>query len=206
MIEKPQNQAQQLDQVWQEYQQALKAFLHTKVNNPADVEDLLQEVLLKSFIKLDSLKDASSIKAWLFQIANHSVIDFYRKNAKKSETLDGKDSELEEEHDNRIKEELAHCVQPFINALPEPQAGLLQAIELEGISQKAYAEQQGIPYSTLKSQVKKARSELKRLFDECCHFQEDKFGNLIDYERKSQADSRASGDGNDEDNQACGPC
>ena len=192
MIEKPQNQAQQLDQVWQEYQQALKAFLQTKVNNPADVEDLLQEVLLKSFIKLDSLKEVTSMKAWLFQIANHSVIDFYRKNAKKMQSLEGDFSEHDMGQDNQMKTELAQCVQPFIQALTEQQAALLKAIDLDGISQKAYAEQQGIPYSTLKSQVKKARSELKLLFEQCCHFQEDKFGNLIDYERKQV--------------NACGPC
>jgi len=172
----------QLDQIWQEYRQALKAFLHTKVSCPDDVDDLLQEVLLKSFTKLDGLKDAASIKAWLFQIANHSVIDFYRKNAKKVDQIEGED-------------ELSHCVQPFISALPYEQAELLQAIELEGISQKAYAEQRGIPYSTLKSQVKKARLELKALFDQCCHFQEDKFGNLIEYEKKqnSNLDMKKSG-------------
>ena len=163
--------------------------MHSKVNQPDDVDDLLQEVLLKSFTKLDSLKDTTSIKAWLFQIANRSVIDFYRKKAKKVDQTESKDSKAEEEQDNRIKEELSHCVQPFINALSYEQAELLQAIELEGISQTAYAEQKGIPYSTLKSQVKKARLELKSLFDQCCHFQEDKFGNLIEYERKQNSNS-----------------
>ena len=184
------NARPQLDQIWQEYRQALKAFLHTKVSCPDDVDDLLQEVLLKSFIKLDSLKDAASIKAWLFQIANHSVIDFYRKNANKAESLaNGKEdeSDTDEVLDNRIKTDLSPCVLPFISALPDAQAELLKAIELDNISQKAYAELKGIPYSTLKSQVKKARLELKSLFDQCCHFQQDKFGNLIEYERKQNS-------------------
>ena len=178
---------QQLDRIWDEYRLALKAFLHTKVNNPDDVDDLLQEVLLKSFVNLASLKDTASIKAWLFQIANHSVIDFYRKNGKKTEQIDVENEE-DQVLDNTIKAELSHCVQPFINALPEAQAELLKAIELDCVSQKKYAEQKGIPYSTLKSQVKKARSELKVLFDQCCHFQEDKFGNLMSYEKKSELD------------------
>lgn len=172
-----------LDQVWQEYRAALKAFLHTKVSNPDDVDDLLQEVLLKSFINLKNLKDASSIKAWLFQIANHSVIDFYRKNATKTETQ-VKEEDGDEVLENTIKADLSPCVLPFIRALPEAQAELLKAIELTGISQKSYAEQQGVPYSTLKSQVKKARSDLKVLFDQCCHFQQDKFGNLIEFEKR----------------------
>ena len=33
-----------LEQVWAEYQQTLKAFIHSKVRNTDDVEDLLQEI------------------------------------------------------------------------------------------------------------------------------------------------------------------
>lgn len=42
-----------LEQVWAEYQQALKSFLHSKVNNTADVDDLLQESLIKTYQNLD---------------------------------------------------------------------------------------------------------------------------------------------------------
>lgn len=178
-----------LDQIWHEYRAGLNAFLHSKLSNPDDVDDLLQEILLKSYLNLASLKDAASIKAWLFQIANRSVIDFYRKNGRiKDEPLWL--SEDEETQDDTVKTALSLCVLPFINELPDDKARLLRAIELEGVSQKNYAEQLNIPYTTLKSQVKKARSELKVLFDQCCHFQQDKFGNLIDYEKKPDACNR----------------
>ena len=173
-----------LDSIWSEYRAGLKAFLHTKLSNPDDVDDLLQDILLKSFVNLANLKEAESVKAWLFQIANHSVIDFYRKNGRSNEALK-LISEDDESLENTVKAELSHCISPFINALPEAQSRLLKAIELESVSQKTYAEQIGIPYSTLKSQVKKARSELKVLFDQCCHYQQDTFGNLIEYEKKS---------------------
>ena len=65
-----------LEQVWAEYQQALKSFLHSKVNNTADVDDLLQEILIKTYQNLDKVQDVSSVKSWLFQLANHTIIDF----------------------------------------------------------------------------------------------------------------------------------
>ncbi|MCL1126250.1 hypothetical protein [Shewanella surugensis] len=75
-------------------------------------------------------------------------------------------------------------IEPFVRVLSGDHARLLTAIELNGMSQKDYATANGIPYSTLKSRVKKARGELRQVFDDCCHMRLDKQGNLIDYDVK----------------------
>ena len=81
--------------------------------------------------------------------------------------------------------DLSHCIEPFLKVLPEELADLLRSIDLEGKSQKAYAQEMGISYSTLKSRVQKGRSELRGLFEGCCHYSLDKQGNIIDFEQKS---------------------
>ena len=171
-----------IEKVWGEYQVALKRFLLAKVSNEADVDDLLQEVLIKSYNNLHTIKDNGNVKSWLFQVANNTIIDFYRKN-KRIKTL--------EEHGNWYAEEdspttslLSDCILPFINELPEEQASLLKAVDIDNKSQKAYAEELGISYSTLKSRVQKSRHSLKGIFDGCCHFSIDKRGNLYDFEEK----------------------
>jgi len=172
-----------IEAIWSEYRSSLKAFLHSKISNLSDVDDLLQEILLKTHNSLDTLKEQSSIKSWVFQIANRAVIDFYRKNGR-AKDLSAEDLWYgDQEHD--VKTELSNCVAPFIKVLPEDLAALMRVIEIEGKSQKAYAEELGISYSTLKSRVQKGRKELRKLFEECCHYRLDKFGNLIDFERKS---------------------
>ncbi|MGY3572220.1 RNA polymerase sigma factor SigZ [Vibrio paucivorans] len=181
----------QLEQVWGEYQQSLKSFLYSKVNHHEDVEDLLQEILIKTYQNLSTLKDADSIKSWLFQVANRTIIDFYRKRARNQ-----RDQELEtddlwfENGERELEQEMSACIAPFIQALPESNASLLSAVDLEGQSQKALAEAEGISYSTLKSRVQKSRSELKALFEDCCHFSLDKNGSVVDYERKDDGKCR----------------
>ena len=64
----------------------------------------------------------------------------------------------------------------FIDALPEESARLLKAIDIEGESQREYAERVGIKYSTLKSQVKKGRGELRNAFEKCCKLSLDSSG------------------------------
>ena len=172
-----------IETIWSEYQDGLRAFLHSRVSNSTEVEDLLQEILIKTLGNIHAVKSEASIKPWLYQVANNSIVDFYRRQAK--------DRELTAENlwygeDNAdIQQSLAQCVLPFINALPPETAALLNAIDIEGQSQKAYAESTGISYSTLKSRVQKGRAELRALFDQCCHFTLDKHGNLVDFDPKS---------------------
>ncbi|WP_310619199.1 RNA polymerase sigma factor SigZ [Flexibacterium corallicola] len=171
-----------LDAIWGEYHARLAAFLHTKVSNKADAEDLLQDIMLKSYRSLPSIRENSSIKAWLFQITNNTIIDFYRKKGREN-PLVAEDLWFAED-EITVDQELSRCVAPFISALPEDKAVLLRAIELEGHSQKEYARQQGIAYSTLKSRVQKAREQLRLVFEECCHFSLDARGMVTDFEAK----------------------
>lgn len=177
-----------IDEIWQEYRSSLKAFLHSKVSNPDDVQDLLQDVLIKTHIAMHTINEKSSIKAWLFQVAHHTVIDYYRKNGQEKhiQTL-----QLWYEPDERnIKMELAQCIRPFIQALPEKSASLLEEVELEGKTQKQLAQELSISYSTVKSQVQKARTELNDVFHACCEYELDTHGNLIEYHPKADFNTR----------------
>jgi len=110
----------------------------------------------------------------LFQIANRTIIDFYRQQASKRE-LNIEDLWYEDYEPN----ELIQCLNPFIQGLPDKYANLLRSIELNGQSQKEYADKNDISYSTLKSRVQKSRQELKKLFDQCCSIKLDSTGNII---------------------------
>ncbi|BBL91903.1 RNA polymerase sigma factor SigZ [Vibrio rotiferianus] len=170
-----------LESIWSEYEHAIHAFLRSKVSNEDDVDDLKQEILLKTYQNLGDIRDVSSVKSWLFQIANNAIIDFYRKRARNQRDNDLVADDLWfEEQEASLKQELSKCIAPFVQALPEEQSQQLDSIELEGMSQKKLAEQQGISYSTLKSRVQKGRVELKKLFEECCSFSFDKQGRMTD--------------------------
>jgi len=171
-----------IERVWSDYQASLRAFLHKNIANPADVDDLLQEILLKTYRNLGTVQDSKKLKSWLFQVANHTLIDFYRKRGKASE-LQAEDLWYQQP-EQAVEEQLSLCVLPFIQSLPKEEATLLKAIEIDGISQKLYAEQTGVKYSTLKSQVQKSRKMLLAVFRQCCDFSVDHQGNISDFEPK----------------------
>lgn len=171
-----------VEKIWSEYQSSLKGFLHNNVSDPDDIDDLLQDILIKSYQNLSKVHDSKKVKSWLFQIAKNTIIDFYRKKNKQPDITDKElwyhDSEPE------VNQQLSMCIVPFINELAKEDAELLTAIEIEGLSQKQYAQKLGVNYSTLKSRVQKSRTKLYDLYNECCTFSIDKQGNIIDYQSK----------------------
>lgn len=173
----------ELDEVWQEYRGRIRAFLRSRISNPADVDDVLQEISLKTLHGLGSLKDTSRIQPWLFSIARNTIIDHYR--GRSTETRLHPADLWHGEEEASVRQELAGCVQPFIAGLPEDHARLLTAIDIEGRPQKDYAQENGLAYSTLKSRVKAAREALRARFENCCRLSMDARGNIADYRSKT---------------------
>lgn len=172
-----------IEAVVTQYQAALRAFLLSRMSNPADVDDVLQEALTKTFRNFHKLDSSEKIKPWLFQIAHNAMIDHYRRTRRVasvlSEDLWYGDPIETAEHS------FEGCVKPFLDALPGEARDLLLAVELEGVSQKQYAEELGVSYSTLKSRVQASRKHLRQLFDECCDIAFASDGSVLDYRQKS---------------------
>lgn len=171
------------EEIWSKYRARIRAFLRSRISNSADVDDLLQEISIKVFNGLSTIKDSQKIQSWLFQTAHRTIIDFYRKSAR-DWGISSDDLWHTEDGPQTLKE-LERCVEPFLHALSPEMAATILAIDIEGVSQKEYAHTKGLAYSTLKARVQKARSNLRDLFENCCHMSVDTNGNIADYRSKS---------------------
>lgn len=166
-----------------EYQSSLRAFLLSRMRDSSDVDDVLQDALTKTFQNLHTLKSEEKIKPWLFQIARNAMMDHYRRRSRGASV--SADDLWYNEPDETAEHAFEGCVEPFLDALPSDAGDLLRAVELQGISQKEYAERLGISYSTLKSRVQASRKQLRQLFDQCCNIAFASDGSVLDYTRNS---------------------
>ena len=180
-----------IDTIWREYRQGLQRFLQSRIASPADAEDVLQDILIKSHQHLHTLTRENSIKPWLFQIAHRAIIDFYRKRGRQGD-IAADDLWYDETESDDIHDALLQCMTPFINALPEDNAALLNAVDLQHVKQKDLAKNLGISYSTLKSRVQKSRQLLRDVFNECCEFEMDADGNIVDYQQRDNHCNRCN--------------
>ncbi|MDX8364806.1 RNA polymerase sigma factor SigX [Cytobacillus sp. Hm23] len=64
---------------YEKYHQDIFQFLFYMVRNKEQAEDLVQEVYIKVLKSSDQFEGNSSEKTWLFSIARHVAIDYFRK-------------------------------------------------------------------------------------------------------------------------------
>jgi len=141
------------------------------VGNPADAEDLLQEIFLSAHRKLDSFRGESALGTWLYRLAMNLCLDYLRSKASRTSHLtDALDDEpgladassrgLANRALTRIDMERA------VAQLPEGCRAAFLLHDVEGLEHREVAEALGIAEGTSKSQVHKARLRLRALLTE----------------------------------------
>lgn len=173
-----------IELIWKEYYDQLLMFILKRVSDKATAEDILQNVFIKILSNIDSLKDSTKMKSWLFQITRNAIIDHFRR----SKTSGNIPSFLTEENDElngNVTEEVGNWISPFISSLPEKYKEALILSELNGMSQKEMAAHLGISYVAARARVQRGRKMLKKKLTQCCIFHTDKYGNILDYSSKN---------------------
>jgi len=173
------------EKVWQEYHSRLRAFIKSRISDDTATDDILQNVFLKMHAGLASLKDATKLQSWLYQIARNAIIDHYRIQ---KATVDIPEWLTHPQSDSgeKVTQELSDCMQPMIELLPENYRDALILSELKGLTQREVAQAQGISLSGAKSRVQRGRALLKEMIIDCCQLEFDHNGRLCDYERKGK--------------------
>jgi RNA polymerase sigma-70 factor, ECF subfamily len=171
-----------VEEIWEQFDHNLKGFIRRRVRNEGDAEDILQEVFLKIHSNIDGLREADKVGAWLHQITRNAIVDYYRRPgstlASPLEAADGMVDGTAEVGD--FDEGLA-CLKPMIAGLPEKYRRALELTEYGGMTQREAAAELGISVSGAKSRVQRARARLREMLLDCCHFEFDHLGNILDY-------------------------
>lgn len=170
-----------VEHVWETFHAPLLRFIQGRVSDPAAAEDILQEVFLKVHGRIATLQDTEKLASWLYQITRNAIADYYRERRPDigvPETL-ALEPELDEREVERV---LALTVKLMLNDLPDIYRAALVLTEYEGLTQKELAERLGISLSGAKSRVQRARQMLKQMLLDCCHFEFDRRGAIIDYQ------------------------
>lgn len=167
---------------WQEHKSRLRGYIAKRVHESAAVDDILQDVYLKAYTSLHTVKSHGSITAWLFRIAANAIVDYYR-SQKPWAGLPDQLAAPEPERD--YVAELANCLQPLISELPETYRSALVLSEIEGMPQKEVANRLGISLSGTKSRIQRGREKLRQRLLDCCDIEVGQNG-IIGYEPRDK--------------------
>jgi len=168
------------EMVWEEFNTGLKHFILKHVQDEQSTEDILQDVFIKIHTHIGNLRESDKLQSWIYQIARNAIADFYRTN-RFIPRLQEVPYAPEDPFDDVVNGLLPY-VKKLVENLPCEYREALLLTEYEGLNQRELAERLGLSISGAKSRVQRAREKVKLMLLECCHFQFDRRGRIIDYE------------------------
>jgi len=155
-------------------------FIRKRVGDPAEAEDILQDVFyefVEEYRLPESIEQASS---WLFKVARNRIIDRFRKKKEVSLSETGDEEEYrldlalpspdagpEAEYARAV---LLDALREALDELPDVQREVFVEHELEGRSFKEMAAKSGVAINTLLARKRYAvlhlRERLQEIYDE----------------------------------------
>ena len=175
--------------IWEQFSHRLRRIIIKRVGNYHDGEDILQDVFFKIYKNIHSLNDKTKLDVGVYQITHNTITDYYRRQKKQlsadfaditKNSMDIADAE------NSAGISLS-CIKPMVHQLPEKYRQAIIMTEYEGLTQKEMANKVGLSVSGAKSRIQRARAMLKKMLLECCAFEFDRLGNILEYQYKNNA-------------------
>lgn len=131
-------------------------------------QDMVQDVFMKVFLKLDRFKGKSSFSTWLYSITYNHCVEYYRKNSKYTHIDIDEGVDLPLDDDAYEKELLSLRVQELKSALdqisPEDKRLLLLKYQ-DGLHVKEIMDMLEISESAVKMRLSRARSRVQEVIE-----------------------------------------
>ena len=175
-----------IQEIFDTFQPKINRYL-TRLVGEGDAEDLTQEVFIKINKALIDFRGESKISTWIYRIATNAALDKLRIPSQKNDVqncssiLDVEDPIAEIADQNAwtgekaplvehqvFWKEMTDCIQGFINSLPGDFRTVLLLSEFEGFKDNEIAGILGLPSSTVKIRLHRARERLKQKLEQNC--------------------------------------
>jgi RNA polymerase sigma-70 factor (ECF subfamily) len=148
------------------------------LGDTADAADAAQEVFLKAFKGIQSFRQGSSLKTWLYRIAIREALNsrrWFKRHRQKNVSIDVENDEgynaidLEDlsatPFDQLAAQEIQVAVQGALQQVPEVFRGAVILRDLEGLSYEEVAEVLDVSVGTVKSRILRGRRALKEILE-----------------------------------------
>ncbi|MDR2894209.1 MAG: sigma-70 family RNA polymerase sigma factor [Alistipes sp.] len=136
--------------------------------NSDDTSDLIQEIFVKAYLKLESYDPSYTFGQWIYTIAKNTFIDYVRKrrdnlsfDSTRGEFARQPVSTTPNPEEDIINAEQRGMLEMHLEKMP-PKYRLLSELRFfKDLSYEEIAGQLGLPLGTVKTQIHRARTQLR---------------------------------------------
>ena len=167
-----------LNTAWASHEPELRSWLRHRVNNPAQADDLLQDLFLKALRQGERFCSVQNARAWLFEVARNTLADHLRVARN---TVELPDDLVAPTDQTETVDTLTACLPRVLSELSIEDREAITLCDLQGMAQADYARQKDLSLSAAKSRIQRARLRLRDHMTLACRVQIDDTGRVSDF-------------------------
>ncbi len=164
------------NKAWRQHHAEIRAFLKNRAGCADEADDLLQEVFLKALHQGKDFCSIENARAWLFQVARNLLVDRLRLSREQVPLPDDLLAEAPPETDP--VDLLSHCLPRVLSELSAEDREAIVLCDIQGMTQKAFAQRLRLSLPAAKSRVLRARLRLRAQLAEACQLTFDEEGKV----------------------------
>jgi RNA polymerase sigma-70 factor, ECF subfamily len=174
-----------VEELFRAHQPAIRRYILSMVRDPAQADDLTQDVFLRAHRKQDSLRDPDAALGWLYRIATRICYDRFRQLARQPR-LDPRDPGSSDAGEAAcgpggetsldrvvLRSEMSECVQGYLRDLREEYRQVIVLHDLEYLTSTEIAQELGVSVDAVKIRLHRARRRLQTVLEHACDFSRD---------------------------------
>ena len=148
----------------------LQGFVGKRLNNPSDVNDVVQEILLSIHHAGHTYDTDRPFKTWMFTIARYRLNDYlrklYGKEGRVNVNFDDLAYEISSSENVTKQHEDREYLDKMLDSLPEKQRKIVTMMKIEGYTAEETAKKMKMSVSAVKVSAHRAYKALATKFDE----------------------------------------
>jgi len=163
------------DELIAAYQGPIFGFVYRQLDDPTEAADVVQEVFLKVFRKVDDFRGDCTLKTWMYRIAVHEASNrrrWFSRHRKGELAMDAPDANggsrwewledtSESQHDALLRREQLDLIGESLRHVDERLRTAVILRDIQGLSYNEIADALEISLGTVKSRVLRGREALK---------------------------------------------
>lgn len=159
--------------LYHRYKQTVYALCLRNMHNAADAEDLTQEVFLQVHRRIGSLRNYAAFKSWLYRVTTNAILMHFRKRHVLVMSLHN----VQDPKTSAVRDIAEMLITPgcepiervalarAIEGLPKCRRAMVVLHDIKGMSHREIAEYLGVSLTTAKSNLSRARRQLRGVLD-----------------------------------------
>lgn len=150
------------EEVYREYYPKVMGYIHSKITNSYDAEDLASTVFVKIYEKYETFDQSkASVSTWIYTVTRNTVIDYFRVR-KVYDEIGEEDIVEDDTYQGILTEESLNELADALEKLPQRERDLIILHYYSGMQLKEIAPKMGMSYSNCKVVHNKALMRLRQ--------------------------------------------